>query len=160
MLTAALLNTHLRDNLSFLYNAPSCRVYNSANISHATSGTEQSLTFNSERYDTDTMHSTATNTERITFTTAGKYLVTGHVVWAANATGVRSIHIRANGTTPLASHEQAAHSGENSMSISTVYSFAAGDYVELRVNQTSGGALNVLVGGNRTPEFAAQWLGS
>jgi hypothetical protein len=57
------------------YTSPdiSCRVYNSGNqtISNAT---WTDLTFDSELYDTDTMHDTSSNTNRITFTTAGVYV--------------------------------------------------------------------------------------
>ena len=45
------------------------------------------------------MHSTVSNTGRITATTAGKYLIGGHIEFAANATGLRELYIRLNGTT-------------------------------------------------------------
>ena len=50
------------------------RVHNSANISVSDS-TWTSMTFDSERYDTDSIHSTASNTSRLTCVTAGKYLI-------------------------------------------------------------------------------------
>jgi hypothetical protein len=154
VLTAANLNTHLRDNVSYLANPPKCRVYNSANESIPNS-TDTALTFDTERFDTDTMHSTVSNTGRITFTTAGTYLVGGHVVFNSSATGIRKLFIRMGGTTPLATVELVPSSSFPAFSIDTLYPFTAGQYVELIAYQTSGGALNVLAGGNHTPEFWA-----
>src|SRR5919108_3594221 len=65
---------------------PACMVYRTSNLSVA-NNTLTSVPFNVELYDTDTMHSTLANTERITFTTAGVYVVTFEAVWNKNATG-------------------------------------------------------------------------
>lgn len=158
-ITAARLDTYLKDNTNFLYNAPACRVYNSANISVA-DATLQALTFNTERKDTDTMHSTAVNTGRITFTTAGFYGLDGHVEYTANVGGNRRLAFRVNGSTYIAKlgpgFNNAAFTAE--LSLHTSYQFAAADYAELIAYQNSGGALNVLASGNYSPEFAATWL--
>ena len=53
------------------------RVYNDANIS-IPDNTETAVTFNTEEWDTDTIHDPSTNPERLTAKTAGKYL--GHVL--------------------------------------------------------------------------------
>jgi hypothetical protein len=159
--TAALYNTEIRDNTSFLLNPPKCRAYNSANIS-INNSTLTALTFNSERFDTDTMHSTSANTGRITFTTAGLYLVGFHNDWALSAGGTYRQHrIRLNGTTDIAIDTRRAGEGNTGVecSMSTLYQFAAGDYVEAYVQQDSGGALNVVATGNFGPEFWAVWVG-
>lgn len=146
----------LGTDIAFLANPPRCRVYNSANISHATSGVAQALTFNSERYDTDTMHSTAVNTERITFTTGGTYDVFSHVAFAVNPTGYRQAYIRLNATTIIVADTRAAAPGEAThLTAATTYDFSAGDYIEVYANQTSGAALNVVALGNYSPEFGA-----
>ena len=143
----------------FLANPPACRVYNTASQSIA-NGSHIMLTFDSERYDTDTMHSTVTNTSRVTMTTAGVYIVTGHAVFAANATGTRQLTLRINGTTFIAI-TSFPNRGVNTveMSIAAVYKFAATNYVELGMFQDSGGALNSLAGGNYGPELSATWIG-
>ena len=70
-LTASFLNVNVRDNIAWMAtDSPSCNVYNNANISIAT-GTNTALTFNSERYDNAAMHSTSSNTQRITAPTGG-----------------------------------------------------------------------------------------
>ena len=155
IVTEANLDT-LSDDITFLAGPPRCRVYNSAAISVA-NATDQALTFNSERYDTDTMHSTAANTSRITFTTAGTYTIKGHVSFAANATGQRTLMVRLGGATILAVQKtQATSAGSVELTVDTEYAFTAGQYVELVVSQNSGGALDVSAGGNYSPEFSAR----
>jgi len=137
------------------------RVYNSGALT-ITNNTLTALTFDSERFDTDTIHSTASNTSRLTATTAGKYAISGHIEWAANATGHRLIAIRLNGTTSLASIRRNAISGgaaTEQQSIATIYELAVNDYVELHVLQTSGGNLNVNAAGNYSPEFSMHRVG-
>lgn len=158
-ITAARLNQNVRDNVAFLATPPSCRVYNSSNISHSSSGSYQYLTFNNERYDTDTMHSTSVNTGRITFTTAGKYHVGATIEFASNATGVRGLVIRLNGTTLIASVTVSASSAtQTNLTAGCDYQFSAADYVEVGAYQSSGGSLNVSAVGNTSPEFWAHWF--
>ena len=155
VLTEAQLDT-LSDDISFLANKPRVRVYNSAAIS-IPHDTATALTFNSERFDTDTMHSTAVNTGRITFTTAGTYLVGATLQFADNATGNRQVAIRLNGSTLLDVRTFPAYStgGGSMLGTATLYAFSAGDYVEVRVYQNSGAALDVVASGNHSPEFWA-----
>jgi hypothetical protein len=131
------------------------RAYNSADISIA-NATLTALTFDSERYDTDSMHSTVSNTGRITFTTAGVYNLTFNGVFASNATGYRVASFRLNGTTYIGYFSQMAVSGDSTyLNVTTQYKFAAGDYIEVVVYQTSGGALNIQVAANYSPEVSA-----
>lgn len=135
-----------------------CRVYNSANISIA-NNTSASPTFDSERYDSDDMHSLVTNPGRITFTRAGKHLVIAHMQFASNATGIRQTIIRLNGTTNLAAvTTNAVNGGATDLNVSTVYDFAINDFVDVVVYQNSGGALNISAAANYSPEFSAQRL--
>lgn len=148
----------------YLANPPACRVYNNAAIP-VTSGAWNALTFNTERWDTDSMHSTVTNTGRITLNTAGLYIVTGHAEFAANATGVRGLQVLRNtdadGIAQIYYQAAPATTG-TAITVATVWKFAAGDYIQLRAFQNSGGALNINYGGANTfftPEFSATWIG-
>lgn len=138
-----------------------CRVYNNANISITTSGVSQALTFNSEQYDDFAIHSTSVNTSRLIAPRTGVYHIFGHVEFAVNATGSRLIVIYFNGTTDIAVEGKTAMGGGlgTFCSVSTIYPLAVGEYVELVVNQTSGGALNVISAGNRSPEFGMMYVG-
>lgn len=141
--------------------AVSARVFNSAAISipHDTATT---LTFNSEQYDTTSLHSTASNTGRLTAPVAGKYLITAHVVFAGvAAAGLRYVSLVLNSTTNLATQQVNQDSTNPSfLSVASVYPLAAGDYVTTVVLQTSGGALNVNRHAEYSPEFTMTLLGT
>ena len=134
---------------------PAARVYNSAAIS-IPDNTNTALTFNSERYDNDSIHSTSSNTSRLTATTAGVYQITGHVGFQAGTTGRRQINLRVNGSTYIAIQDLpgTVPSSEVYLSVSADYKLDAGDYVELVAYQNDGSARNVLASGNYSPEFA------
>lgn len=133
-------------------------MFNSAAISVA-NGTPTALTFDSERFDTDTGHSTSVNTSRITFTTAGTYMVGGSLQWGANTVGYRYVGVRSNGSTLIAVLSVPVRAdGFCDLAISTLYAFSAGDYIELVAQQSSGGALNVPASPATSPEFWAVWL--
>lgn len=137
-----------------------CRVYNSTNITVA-NNSDVLLTFNSERYDTDTMHDTSSNQGRITFTTAGTYYFNFSGQFAANATGVRSFWIMLNETTRIASVTTNAvgSSIATEMLISGVYAFTAGQYIIVHAYQSTGGDLALNAAANYSPEFMAQRIG-
>ena len=89
-----------------------------------------SCAFAAESFDTDTMHSNVTNNTRITFTTAGKYLVGGIVASGANT--VIGARVRLNGTTVLGAQVQGNSGAGERACVTTVYDAAASDYVELQ----------------------------
>lgn len=132
------------------------RVYNSAAIP-IPNNTVVDLTFNSERWDTGGLHDPALNPARFTIQEAGKYLVTAHVGWTGNATGRRWLSITLNGATRLAiDNMYPTDSATSYQSVSTIYDFAAGDYLVADVYQTSGTTLDVVAIDGRSPEFAIQ----
>ena len=119
-----------------------CAVYSDAQQSLANQA-EVALAYNQESFDTDSMHDNSTNNTRVTFTTAGTYVITSNVVYAANGTGYRKISLRLNGSTVLNQCRFDAFSTpDNLFMISTIYTFDADDYVETIGYQNSGGALN------------------
>ncbi len=141
-----------------------CRVYNSANlsISHAVL---TALTFDAERFDTDAMHSTTTNTGRITINTAGKYVVSASVKWntLTGASYETKVRIRLNGSTYLAGQSCMWGGGvyeysQIEQTVTTLYDLAQNDYLETVVYQNTGAALLVLASGNLSPEFSAHRL--
>jgi len=124
------------------------RAYRTANQS-ITNNTETPVQFDNESYDTDTMHDNVTNNTRITFTTAGIYSISGNVVWAAGAGGRRNVTVKLNGTTYLVQQELPLSStNDASGSFSLQHSFTAGDYIEVNVYQSSGGAINLNAAGS------------
>lgn len=124
------------------------RAFRTSNQS-ISNNTETPVQFDNESYDTNTMHDNVTNNTRITFTTAGIYSVSGNVVWAAAAGGRRNITIKLNGTTYLVQQELPLSStNDASGSFSLQHSFIAGDYIEVNVYQSSGGAINLNAAGS------------
>ncbi|MBI3319454.1 MAG: LamG domain-containing protein [Candidatus Omnitrophica bacterium] len=127
----------------------SARVYNSADVP-IPNNTNVVLPFDSERWDTDNMHDPAVNNDRLTFNTAGNYLVVAHVAFAPNATGHRFVRIRGPGGLDLAATEALGNSAEsNYFTLSTYYHFNAGEFVQVLVQQSSGGVLAVQQTGHR-----------
>lgn len=134
---------------------PRAVAYNSA-VQSINDSTLTVLTFNSEDVDVGAMHSTSANTSRLTVPTAGGgfYLIVGAAGFANNATGTRALEIFKNGTTAL-QYGQVANAGAGSLVVINVVwagVLAATDYVELRAQQSSGGALDI---GSSTREFAS-----
>lgn len=139
---------------------PAARVYHNAaqSVAH---NTLVALAFNSERYDTDVIHDTATNNSRLVCKTAGLYSVKGCAAFAASATGIRQVNIRLNGATYLdgLTLPAAGAADATMITVTTDYFLAANDYVELIAYQTSGGALNVTASANQSPEFMMKRVG-
>lgn len=100
----------------------------------------ETFTFTTEEYDTDTMHDNVSNTSRITFTTAGKYSISGSSeAVLAKTFGLR---ILKNGTTSMGVSSGGAAFGLNILeggSISIQAEFSAGDYIELQFASNNPG---------------------
>lgn len=134
-----------------------CRVYKSLSqiISNST---WTAITFDSELFDTDTIHSVSSNTSRLTCKTKGVYTISGHIEFAEDdpAVGYRAVAIKLNGTTYIAKVDKELCNINPCFSITTLYELAVNDYVELFVYQTSGAALDVNAQAQWSPHFAMQ----
>lgn len=133
--------------------AQAARVFNSGALTISDSAVT-TVTFDSERFDNDNIHSTSSNTGRLTATTAGKYYIAGMARFASNGTGRRAIFIGHQGDNTIALQEWDTNQNASThMAISTLYDLAADDYVELWVLQVSGGDLNIEAIASYSPEF-------
>lgn len=139
------LTAHLADKVH-IGNNPACKVYHNVNQSVA-SGTETTLAFNSEFFDTDNMHDVAVNNSRLVCNTPGKYLIFGFVIYGNESqTGHRTLTIMKSGTSNLVQTSVNAVStgGWNThISIATVAALNTGDYIELCTYQNSGVTLTI-----------------
>jgi len=164
MVTTAIMNVEWAGNIAFLANPPACRVYNSANQSIAHNA-DVVVALNSERYDTDSMHSTVTNNSRITFNTAGLYVVTFSCEWATGTDYTQlTAFARLNGGTAITISDFGNRSGGAFgpyTSFATTYKFVVGDYVEAVVRQvnSASAARNLISSNAFSPEFSATWVG-
>lgn len=150
-------------DMNELSEVPRCRLTHNA-VQTLTTATLTVLAFNTEIYDAaapNAMHDTVTNNSRITVPTggAGWYALQANVEFVANATGVRQVQIRVNGTTVIASTiVPTTAAGVCRLNISTMYRLNVGDYAEVQAQQTSGGNLNVTTTTDLSPSFSACWL--
>lgn len=164
LITVQKINEQWQGNIEFLANPPACRVYHNTTQS-IPNGADTVVLFNSERYDTDNMHSTATNTGRINFPTAGIYLLkfSGELQAAGDYT-THYAYFRINGLAPIDVGTAAAVTNGIpgcETSVVSVYKFAAGDFVEVLMAQRNGAnaARTLQTVGNYTPEMSATWIG-
>ena len=124
--------------------------------------TETTINWDSETYDTNTFHSTSSNTSRITIPSSygGYYKVYCTVNFAANSTGQRQLFLYKNGTMISGFMQPPASTGGlYYLSLSTSVSLVATDYLEIKVYQNSTGSLGM--NGNATRLFfGADYLGA
>jgi len=150
---------------------PGCRLTNSASQALPAS-TITFLTFDTERFDTDNMHSPTVNTGRITIQTAGVYMV-GCGMEITPGTGCTRLicGIRLNrglaGADVMRNDWQLTTGAYGGVTMNPVglWKFNAGDYIEVYTYQASGGAGTVNASGGAqgityTPEFFAQRMGA
>lgn len=123
---------------------PRASAYNNATQS-ITDSTLTALTLNSEDFDVGSLHSTSVNTSRMTLsaTAGGVYIVVGQTTFAGNATGVRDLSLRLDGTTYVGSSRVTNLAAvQMTFGVSAILTLTNSQYVELIAFQTSGGNLN------------------
>lgn len=163
VLTAAQMNTHVRDNgkASMGADKASVRLFNTT-VQAIPTATLTSITFDSERWDSQAMHSLVSNTNRITIPTnwSGQYIIGAHIAWASN-NSTKGVFIYLNATYYITGQTMSDNGQLNaSCNPNTLYGVVAGDYLEVQVWQNSGGNLNTFVGTLLSPEFYAVWNGT
>lgn len=90
--SSSLLNVHIRDNLNYLYDPPSCRAHHDSNQS-ASPGPGQVVDFNRTDYDTDNMRNITESVSPfqpsmfIAARTAGYYLITSDLAFSIGKNG-------------------------------------------------------------------------
>jgi len=142
---------------------PAARVYNSADIDPAPSGWV-TLTFDSERYDTDTCHSTVANTDRLTVPSdgAGLYHIGGNIEFDTSgyAAGEARYGVRflLNGATVIGVNDQIRAHGsiDHVVPLAIDYALAVADYLQLQVYTAND--IDILADANFSPEFWFHWF--
>lgn len=144
---------------------PTCRAYKSGKQS-IPNITLTALTLDSERWDNAGVHSTTTNTSRLTAPKDGIYSVVGSLGWEVEISGTSTTYflaIRVNGTTIYgADWYPVAFQSEGT--VSAQVKLAAGDYVELACYQQSGKAIETAGPAKSNfqngVELAMTWMGT
>lgn len=135
------------------------RVYRSAALSLANGG-QTPIAFDAETFDTNTLHDTSTNPERVILNTVGKWLVTWQAAYSGNATGFRNADLYLNGSIHCSRSIPTWSGGTCMVGGSDIINAAAiTDYVTLSPYQDSGGSLAFTVGSQYT-FLAVTYLGT
>jgi hypothetical protein len=145
IVTAAMMNANVRDAVNFLLNLPLFTGSQAAAQSIPNGGAgNTALTLDTNVVDTYAGHSTTVNNTRYVSQAAGYYDVVGVAGFAANATGVRIAAISKNGSqlSPDFRGPAVATFATRIPVVLPTVLLNVGDYVELTVYQTSGGALS------------------
>jgi hypothetical protein len=152
----------LDSQLSLILNPPTVRATRATDqaITHMVSTTVD-LTA-ADDIDTDNMHSPSTDPDRITFNTAGTYLVGFHAMFeSANDYDYVYGSVFLNATTTIVQGSVTAADASTTprVNLSGIWRFAVGDYVNVFIDQrnTATAARNMLGG---TAAFWAVRLGN
>ncbi len=155
--TAANFNTHVRDNLNFLYGKPMCSLYQATPQSISAS-TWTAVAFDAEFFDNSTMHDTSSNNTRITPTAAGMYLLLGYGAFEPLATTLRTRFLKNAadiiGTSVASFPVSVDNNGAPAFSI---INLGTADYVEMQIHQSSAGTA-VTQEGIDGVRFVAEWV--
>jgi hypothetical protein len=140
----------------------SCGVFNTTDIT-TNNGAAKLLTWDSETFDTAGMHSTTSNTDRITIQTAGLYIVNVVTFWDVDPDGVRFVAISKNdngtfgtGTTISFAQYAPPAAASPAFSVSQAARFAVGDVLRIYVIQDAGG--NLLLFGTNSGSPQPGWV--
>ncbi|MGZ4663727.1 MAG: hypothetical protein ACXV5Q_01405 [Frankiaceae bacterium] len=165
VLTAAQLNSNVRDAVNFLLGGsagrkPVCRVNFASTLQSVATGTVTTIVFPQVLQDTDGAYSTSTGT--YTVATAGLWLVNVRSYWAANATGIRGLWVNHNGGSAgeswLNSNSDTGNNGR--ANVTTIVPASVGDTFTAACLQNSGGALNFGLANQELGYMTLTWLGS
>lgn len=142
----------LIDKLYNGLNHPTCRVYRDSaqTIPHDTATV---VAFTTVRWNTHNMFDSTNYSIVVPYD--GVYLVGGHVRWATNATGIRRLALRVNGSTFVGVQDLPNGSSVDKVSNQSIslISLSALDYVQVLVTQQSTADLDIEYSAQRTPEF-------
>lgn len=131
---------------------PRCVAFNNGTQS-INDSTITIATMDSEDIDVGGLHSTSVNTSRLTIPTGGDglYLITARSQFAANATGARQFRIVKNssGSPSIINLYEGTATVDRTMQAQLMENAVAGDFYEIHVFQSSGGALALGAAGSR-----------
>lgn len=164
-LTAAQMNA-VRDNVTAAQNPATVQCYQLTTGQSIPANTITAILFNTNGYDSLSMHSTTVNTSRLTIPTgwAGKYRISVALTWAAPTTTLPTylqvgIYKGGNPWSPYARESYMNVTGVQQVSRLTWESTAVvGDYFEVFVNQNASSLPISLVPGSIGCVFTATWV--
>jgi len=140
--------------------APVCRVTNSG-AQTITTATLTPITFDTEIFDPYGMHSTTSNTSRITVATPGYYMIEGLLSFNVSSGGRRVAYLKVNNATFIDANEPdvvADGTAAPALKVCTIYYMSSGNYVELIAYHTKGSDVSTVASGAHVVHLSAIWL--
>ncbi len=170
-ISATTFDAGVRDPLNFLLDPPHCTISDGVGIS-LPNNTATLMTYDTETDDTDSMHSTSSNTSRIVFTTGGRYQIgINNILPAPLGTGIwltLVVNIRLNsagsssGGSSIRSFTFNGYTARQTPPMMLSRLFTAADYVEIFITQQTSAGTSVTTSGG-AGAFAcgvqASWVG-
>jgi hypothetical protein len=160
-LTAAQLNTQLRDNLLFVATAKAVSLERTSVLSVG-HNSWTSVAWQVAEFETVEAWSASTNPDRITPQLAGYWLVTFKTWFAGAAGGLRAGRVVLNGTTTLHSDKREASSAPHTLPSYThglVHLNGTTDYLTCQAYQDTGSALDLTITPGEATSVSLAWLG-
>lgn len=160
LITASIWNADIVENLKHVF-PPSVLVTRTASVL-ISNNVATTVTWDSEKFDDDTMHDLVTNPTRLTATKAGRYLIYAQIQWASvvTGTGVRTLDFFHNGATRIGRDVRKPLDGAvSNQSLAIIYSLAATDYVTCVIQHNQGSDINLEQSSDYTPMFGMTRLG-
>lgn len=163
LLTAAKLNTDLRDGMSFLLATPFTMLQKTGNQT-LTNSAWTPVDWDSEQFDDDAGHDNVTNPSRYTIKTAGWWELTSTIRTEVSTAGRRGGRFRKNATgNPLPGEVVASPdtAGLSVLSFTTTVLLAVNDYVQVEAWQDSGTSRTITPALDSSPAFfSCHWVRS
>lgn len=169
--TAAKLNL-MKAAVDFTQTPPQCYAHQASATTTLTNNVYTLVSLDGELFDIvqsgdSPSHDLVTTNSRIYVRTAGKYEISGQLMFAANTTGARNGNIRMN-AAGVNTGGSSLYTGTTTPVTGTVTAlplpqlvlpFLAGDYIELFGFQNSGGGLATVAGQGNT-FLRMRWVGA
>ena len=174
IVTAAEMNSNIRDSVNFLLSTPRCILMESTNVTVADTTTPSKLFWDTEVVDTDTMHFPSAQSHMIA-NTAGRYEFELYLHYPVFTTNIHTVHCGiqqgtdtswGSGTKLIEDVRQSTGSSSNgffgtSVSIRADSFLNANDYVTFWTGQAGSGTSLTLQGGSPFIMMCAgRWIAS
>jgi len=132
-----------RDHEAYEPTNSTCKVDMVAGAVTIVNNTETAVEFDQDVYDPDDLHSTTTNTDRITVKVAGVYICSAYASWQANNAGHRRITIKIGATVLTGNWAGGDANDPTIQGCAHQAELAEGDIVRMYAYEDSGSDLSL-----------------
>jgi hypothetical protein len=120
-----------------------CQVYQTGGTFPLASAVTTTITFDTDEYDPDDLHSVLANTDRITILVPGVYVLSANGRFDKGAGTWRVVYITVNAADVISQSITNTVAFDARLSATGQKRLAAGDIVRMQAYQNSGGQINI-----------------